>query len=313
MQINSLRYLIELERYGSISKAARSSFISQQGLSKVIDSLESELGVKVVTRTHSGIEFTEEGTIVLDSAKAIVREYDRMIGRIDNSMANSGGREFNLVLSPYVSITLYDSVIGKIRRSSITSIIETGKEEILGIVDGSTGNGPSDDELYLFDLMGSSGKHGNRDGMVTGDLLKSRIGVMCGSGNPWAKLDEIAPYQVQEIPLVLFNESDYFQAVEEAVGDNGEPNIVMSNSNQRAIESYILREPQACVILDEISFIHRPTKLQDFKFVPLKNAPALYVAFGYRADSSHSRQFEHFIEDFRSMCRATFSSSITMA
>ena len=50
MQIDTLRYFVELARVGSFYGASKNVFISQQGLNRAISSLESELGVKLVER-----------------------------------------------------------------------------------------------------------------------------------------------------------------------------------------------------------------------------------------------------------------------
>ena len=65
MQIESLRYFIELARAGSFYGAAKNTFLSQQGLNKAITSLESELGVKLVERSRRGVRLTSEGEAFL--------------------------------------------------------------------------------------------------------------------------------------------------------------------------------------------------------------------------------------------------------
>ena len=44
MDIRQMRYFLEICKFGSISQAAGSLFISQQGLSSAIRRLEQELG-----------------------------------------------------------------------------------------------------------------------------------------------------------------------------------------------------------------------------------------------------------------------------
>ena len=45
MQLTQLEYLIAVEKYGSISKAARELYTSQSSISTSIRTLEMELGV----------------------------------------------------------------------------------------------------------------------------------------------------------------------------------------------------------------------------------------------------------------------------
>lgn len=61
MGIEKLQYLIEIEKAGSISKAAEALYISQPALSKSIASIEKSLGCKIFERTPFGLKATPEG------------------------------------------------------------------------------------------------------------------------------------------------------------------------------------------------------------------------------------------------------------
>ena len=50
MQLTQLEYLIAVEKYGSISRAARELYTSQSSISTSIKTLETELGVEVLRR-----------------------------------------------------------------------------------------------------------------------------------------------------------------------------------------------------------------------------------------------------------------------
>lgn len=79
MQVDAFRYFIELARAGSFNKAAQRSFISQQGLNKAISTLEDELGMKLVERTHAGIALTAAGKLFLKHAQVIFDDYKNMM------------------------------------------------------------------------------------------------------------------------------------------------------------------------------------------------------------------------------------------
>ena len=55
--------LLALEKK-SFSKAAEELSYTPSALSHIADSLESELGVKILNRTFTGIELTENGKII---------------------------------------------------------------------------------------------------------------------------------------------------------------------------------------------------------------------------------------------------------
>lgn len=76
--IRELRFFMRLCRDKSIRKASQALFITPQGLSKAMKSLETELGVQLFTRSNEGIEPTAAGKLVAKKAKVIVEEYENM-------------------------------------------------------------------------------------------------------------------------------------------------------------------------------------------------------------------------------------------
>ena len=61
MTIQQLQYVMEISRTGSVSKAAKTLFLSQPNLSNAIKNLENELGCRLFTRSKSGMKLTPEG------------------------------------------------------------------------------------------------------------------------------------------------------------------------------------------------------------------------------------------------------------
>lgn len=78
MNIQSLRYAVEISRTGSISQAAENLFISQPSLSKSIHELEASLGVQLFRRTHRGMQPTPEGEDFLLRARAILSQVEKI-------------------------------------------------------------------------------------------------------------------------------------------------------------------------------------------------------------------------------------------
>lgn len=78
MQLNQFKFLIAVDQYGSISKAAQELYISQSTVSLALINLEEELGVTILNRGKRGVSFTAEGKLVLEKAKAIMNEVDEL-------------------------------------------------------------------------------------------------------------------------------------------------------------------------------------------------------------------------------------------
>lgn len=66
MRLSQLKFLVELKKYGSISKTAQKLYISQPSLSTAIKELEEELGFDILERSNKGVAFTKRGAMVLN-------------------------------------------------------------------------------------------------------------------------------------------------------------------------------------------------------------------------------------------------------
>lgn len=69
-----LKYVLEVEKSGSISQAAQNLFMAQPNLSKIIKDLEAELGYSIFNRTSSGVTATAKGTEFLYHAKKMMEQ-----------------------------------------------------------------------------------------------------------------------------------------------------------------------------------------------------------------------------------------------
>lgn len=74
MDLNTLKYIVEVVETGSISKAAAGLFMSQPTLSAQIAALEKEIGRAVFVRTNRGVQLTPYGAEVYHHAKAVVQQ-----------------------------------------------------------------------------------------------------------------------------------------------------------------------------------------------------------------------------------------------
>lgn len=76
MNQRQLKYFLEVYSLSSISLAAKNLYITPQGLSKTISSLESELGVQLFIHKHNQIQPTSEAARLAIHAQHIINEYD---------------------------------------------------------------------------------------------------------------------------------------------------------------------------------------------------------------------------------------------
>jgi DNA-binding transcriptional LysR family regulator len=79
LELKHLRYFVAVAQERSFSAAARRLYISQQALSRIIQQLERELGVRLLDRTTRSVELTAAGEALLASAKRSIAAVEEAI------------------------------------------------------------------------------------------------------------------------------------------------------------------------------------------------------------------------------------------
>ena len=88
MTLQQLKYVIEVARSRSISKAAQNLFISQPSLSNALKELEKEMGITIFSRTNKGIMITTEGSEFLGYARQVVEQAELLENRYTQTQSN---------------------------------------------------------------------------------------------------------------------------------------------------------------------------------------------------------------------------------
>lgn len=78
MNIQYLKYALEVARNQSLNKAAQRLFIAQPNLSRAIKELEESLGITIFERTHQGMRTTPDGETFLQYAANLIRQIDEV-------------------------------------------------------------------------------------------------------------------------------------------------------------------------------------------------------------------------------------------
>lgn len=78
MNILHLKYIVEVEKTGSITLAAEKLYMNQPNLSKAVKEFEETMGIVIFKRTPKGIVPTPKGEKLLIHAKNILTQIDEM-------------------------------------------------------------------------------------------------------------------------------------------------------------------------------------------------------------------------------------------
>jgi DNA-binding transcriptional LysR family regulator len=92
-ELKHLRYFVAVAETLSFTAAARSLYVSQQAVSRIIQQLERELGVRLLDRTTRTVELTAAGHTLLASAK-------RSIATVEDALDEARQAERNGITRP---------------------------------------------------------------------------------------------------------------------------------------------------------------------------------------------------------------------
>jgi LysR family hydrogen peroxide-inducible transcriptional activator len=105
MTITQLKYVLAVAEYRNFTVAAEHSFVTQPTLSMQIQKLEDELNITIFNRKKKPIELTLIGEKIIEQAKLIVNESNRINDIVDQQKGFIGG-EFKIGIIPTIMPTL---------------------------------------------------------------------------------------------------------------------------------------------------------------------------------------------------------------
>ena len=156
MTLTQLQYTIAVAEEGNFTQAAEKCFVTQPTLSMQVQKLEDELGIKLFNRNTKPITLTTIGEKIIDQAKMILKEANRMEDIVSTEKGFVGGN-FRLGIIPTVMPTLlpmflntfikkFPKVNLKIEELNTAAIIEELKN---GKLDAGIAATPLDDAKII--------------------------------------------------------------------------------------------------------------------------------------------------------------------
>ena len=194
MEMRQLRYFVALAEELNFGRAANRLHISQPPLTRQIQQLEEELGVRLFLRTPKGVELTTAGTLLLEDAANILALMQRAqertqlagsghLGRIDVGIF--GSAMLNVI--PRLLLTfrnLYPDVVLSLHNMNKTQQIDALRDRRLTI--GFNRIIPAHEDIVIE------------------RVLTERILVAINRSHKLAYLREIPLAEIAQVPLIVF-------------------------------------------------------------------------------------------------------------
>lgn len=162
MNIHHLEYFLEVIRQGSFSKAASTLHITQPSISKMVQSLEDELGVILINRNTKPLELTDAGQAIIEQAQQIVNLFQNLTVELDDVIHLKKGK-VRIGIPPIAGSTIFPPILGEFNKKYPNihlHLFEFGSKTVeAGVHDGSLDIGivctpPAKDEaIEIFSFV----------------------------------------------------------------------------------------------------------------------------------------------------------------
>ena len=301
MQIKSLEYLLALERHGTINKAAESSYISQQGMSRVMDSMERELGVTLFVRSHSGIALTEEGATLCRYAQEIVPLFTEAV----KELHGTGGDDMSVLMSDCFVQGVLQKTYEHLRDRERYSFAQVSGDQRVAHLREQNFRGILLDAWFDGD---PDGKAIVANPLFTAEvLLTSRVGVMT------AAKSERAAYsveQVQGMKLLSVDTPTYRSCVQSVFGETGMGDTVVFVESAPLVQNSVAEDPSLAILTTKLSFFWNvpAQRRATLAFSPIEPARYFTAYAVHRADCD-SQRIQKALSDWRQAVRAALQEA----
>ena len=236
MNINQLKYVLEVAGSSSMREASTRLFISQPALSASIRELEEELGIQLFERTNKGISLTDEGRDFVNYAKKAVGQYQILEERFLSK--DSGKEHFSVSTQHYnFAIKAFTEVIKQLQPEKyVFSIHETKTKEVL------------EDVRSLKSEIGIVSYSGSTEAVISKlfreyqleftPLMKRETYIYVWENHKLADREEVSIEEMREYPCVSFDQEEEgtFYLTEEAMADYSFEKMIKSDDRATSME-----------------------------------------------------------------------------
>ncbi|MGP7818837.1 LysR family transcriptional regulator [Niallia sp. 01092] len=132
MEMKHLLYFIEVTRLGSFTRAADQLYITQPAISRIIKSLETEMGVSLFIRSRKKLELTDAGRVLYKHAQVFDRQFQLLKAEMDNLTSLKKGH-IRIGLPSIVNSFFFSQLIASFHKKypEITfQLVEDGSKRI---------------------------------------------------------------------------------------------------------------------------------------------------------------------------------------
>lgn len=294
MNINQIKYVLEVAASSSMREAATRLYISQPALSASIRELEEELGILIFERTNKGITLTDEGREFITYAKKAASQYEILEDRYLSG--NRGKERFSVSTQHYnFAIKAFTATIKEMEPEAyVFSIHETKTREVL------------EDVRSMKSEVGVVSFSGTNEGVIKKlfkeyqlefvPLMRKETYCYVWKNHKFAGRKEISLEELKDYPCISFDQSDdsNFYLNEEAMADYEFEKMIKSDDRATTME---LIADLGGYSVGSGMLSEEDALLQGLVSIKLKEEDPLTIGYITRRGSTLSKYGEVYVEE----------------
>ncbi len=293
MNIQQLRYFIEIANTNNLSAAARNLFVTQPTLSLALKKMESELQTPLFTHSESAFQLTKAGLYLYEEGQMIVHQFDHMLEVIHQMNAASKkekdtirlgittlfSMQYMQEISAYLATHPHVDLIIKQDGSPHLQEMLLNKEIDVGLISFPN----LYPEVLTMDALdpASNGYH---------------VYVVVPEKNPLAQKKQLSFDQLRKARFSSLTPHFVLgKLLIQRANDNGfEPNIVFLNDDLLVLLHSLKQNDSICLLPIEYKALG---KTEGLKWIPLKDKHAFFpLGIVFRKDVAISKNIRDFME-----------------
>lgn len=228
INVDQMKYFIEIVEQGSLNKAAQHLYISQPALTKQLGILEKSLKCKLLIRTSNGVKLTASGRYFYERSKTITSMINETITKIEGF---SYGNIIRVGSLPNLITYFLPKYIDKFKSLNYEVFIDS-LDTNSKLIDSL------DNDLFNIVFVSDSIEKPN---FVTIPLVVEPFFVVMNSTNYLAKIDEIDFFTIIKEKLILYKDPCPIRAKIRAHCNlmNLVPNIILELEETESVIKYV--------------------------------------------------------------------------
>ncbi|MBQ0140480.1 MAG: LysR family transcriptional regulator [Kurthia sp.] len=261
MTFEQLKYVVAVEKYGTLKDAAEDLHVTLSALSQGLNKIESELGLTLFQRNRNGSTSTKEGKVIVEKAKKILTALadlqevaevmqNKLTGNL--KIASIPGPFFQLFTAAQQMKSIYPDINIQIREQNSQTMLEELKSEKVDIA------------LAVYN-------HEDLEKYPDFHFTKIRdceMLVVAHKDSPIIQNGVVVTEELGKQPVILFDDKIVIGTMNEIKRVFGRNDIVISVNNPHIVEQYV-KENNAYTVGLDLTFNHSQLLMQDMQFAKI--------------------------------------------